>query len=199
MRSSLRILPGAAALLGGLAWVVHALLLAVRPLGCVGGACFAGVLRHRESEDIAWLLLVAVLLLAAAAGVAARSGRARRRWTASLLLLLAGAALLVVGLFVNRGASDGSPLWWLHDSDTLGRLLPVAGAFAAGLALWGEASRRLALLFLGAAAVGLFVNVQDHRVLLDLPIGLAWVVLGVRTALSPPQPGKATPASVRQA
>ncbi len=179
-------LSGISAVLGGSLWLVHTILLAVRPLGCVGEACFQGGRHHRDSEDIAWVLLVSVLLLAVSAGSApSRDRRVRPFLTASFVLLSLGAALLALGLVVNRGSSDGSPLWWLHDSDTLGRIVPVLGTLTAGIGMLRDGTPRwLPTLFILAAAASFGVNIQDERVLLGLPAGLAWAALGVHVLLT---------------
>ena len=161
---------------------MHTLLLAVRPLGCVGAECFGTGRGQRESEDIAWILLVAVALLtvAIASDLARRVERGRRLRLAALVLYGCGAALLVVGLIVNRGSSTGAPLWWLHDSDTLGRLLPVLGTLAFGLGLLrAGADRVLAWAFVVAALLGFAFNAQDWRALLSVPIGLVWIAFGL--------------------
>ena len=173
---------GAGAALGGAVWTLHALLLAGRPTGCVREACSLPGASVRPSEDLAPVFLVAVVLLAGAVtargGGAQRPGRTLRRSGANLLW--AGAALLLLGLGVNAELDGDSPLWWLHDTDSLGRLVPVAGSFLVGLALLRE---RAGPLLLGAAlAVGALVslpfNAQDGRVLLNVPLGMAWALLG---------------------
>jgi hypothetical protein len=179
-------LSGVSAVLGGSLWTLHTILLAVRPAGCVGQACFEGVGRHRESEDAAWVLLVSVLLLAVSMAAAPRrAGRRDALLTASLLLLALGAVLLALGLLVNGAFPSGSPLWWLHDSDALGRLVPVLGTLVAGIAmLRSGAPRWEPSLFIAAAVASLAVNVQDERVLLGLPVGVAWAALGAHVLLS---------------
>jgi energy-coupling factor transporter transmembrane protein EcfT len=158
-------------------------LLAVRPVGCVGEACFELGRRHRESEDLAWVLLISVLLLAVSAGIAVHQregGRTAWRRTAFALLLL-GAVLLVLGLFMNASFAAGSPLWLLHDSDTLGRMLPVVGTLAAGVGLAASPGARwLAPVLIGTALIGLGFNAQDERTLLSIPVGLAWIAYGGR-------------------
>jgi hypothetical protein len=189
------------AVLGGSLWAVHAILLAMRPLGCVGQACFEGFRGHRDSEDIAWVLLVSVLLLALSVGAAPRrDGRIRPVLVAPFVLLTLGAALLTLGIIVNRGSSDGSALWWLHDSDTLGRIVPVLGTLIAGIAMLRDGTPRwLAALFLVAAAASFGVNVQDERALLGVPVGVAWAAFGVhlfltpKLAAAPPPHGHADP------
>ena len=188
-------LSGISAVLGGSLWLVHTMLLAVRPLGCVGQSCFEGGRHHRDSEDIAWVLLVSVLLLAVSVWAApGRDGRPRRLLSASFVLLTVGSALLVVGLIVNRGSSDGSALWWLYDSDTLGRIVPVLGTLMAGIGMLRDGTPRwLPALFIVAAAASLGVNIQDERVLLGLPVGLAWAARGVHLLLTRRRPAALPP------
>jgi hypothetical protein len=178
------LLSGISAVLGGSLWLVHTILLAARPLGCVGEACFDGIRTHRDSEDIASLMLVSVLMLAVSVGTALRHGRRDPFLVASFVLLTLGAALLALGIIVNRGSSDGSALWWFHDSDTLGRIVPVLGTAMAGIAMLRAGTPRwLPALFIIAAATSFGVNIQDERALLSLPIGVAWAALGLRALL----------------
>lgn len=189
--------PGAlAAVLGGLLWVLHAVLLVSRPEGCVAQGCALSAVPPRPSEDLAWLLLLAVVLLALAAGRPARAeGRAGRGLLlAGSGLMWTGAVLLVVGLGVNAVAAGDSPLWWLHDSDSLGRLLPVAGSMLTGIGMLrmrGPATWAGVALVV-AALVAVPFNAQDERVLLDVPLGLAWLSWGwssaTRAGASGPEP-----------
>ncbi|MDQ4137340.1 MAG: hypothetical protein M3116_00635 [Actinomycetota bacterium] len=175
-------LAGASAVPGGIVWATHALLLAARPVGCVGDVCSEVGRHHRESEDLAWVLLVSVLLLTMSTGWAARrpespGGRLR---VAALLLMALGAVLLAIGLFVNASSPGGSEFWWLHDSDTLGRLVPVAATFVTGVGMLGRRDARwLAAILVVAAVIGFGFNAQDERTLLSIPIGLAWIVYGI--------------------
>ncbi|MFD2090728.1 hypothetical protein [Blastococcus deserti] len=177
-----RVSVATAALLGGAVWTVHALVLAGRPTGCVRDACFVAGASSRPSEDLAPVFLLAVVLLAVAATTLGRGDRQRGRGLTrtGALLLWAGAALLVLGLVVNAAIDGDSPLWWLHDTDSLGRLAPVTGSFLVGMGLlW----RRSDPSWLGpalavAALVSVPFNAQDDRVLLNVPLGLVWAVAG---------------------
>lgn len=178
---------GASALLGGMAWLGHTVLLATRPIGCVGAACFQEGRSHRGTEDIAWILLAAVLMLAASIASHLFLGvqRGRSLQAAALVLCATGAALLALGVVVNRGRSTGAPLWWLHDSDSLGRLLPVLGTLVLGLGILRTGAHRwLAALLVVAALVGLAFNAQDERTLLSLPVGAAWIAFGLQVLSS---------------
>jgi hypothetical protein len=83
-------------------------------------------------------------------------------------------------MVVNAALPGDSPLWWLHDTDTLGRLVPVAGTFLSGL---GIARARYPSPWVGGvlvvgSLVALPFNAQDDRALLSVPLGLAWIVTG---------------------
>ncbi len=160
-------------------WSAHTLLLAGRPEGCIATAC--GTRPYRPSEDLSWLLLVAVMLLSAGTAVFAAKAPLRRRgmvWAAAGLVAT-GAVLLAVGILINAQMTD-SPLWWLHDSDTLGRFLPVLGGLLTGLALLRERTPPawVGVTLLAGAALTFGFNVQNARVLLAMPIGVAWVLFG---------------------
>lgn len=101
-------------------------------------------------------------------------------------LVLAGAAVLTLGLIINAALPGDSPLWWLHDSDSMGRLLPVLGSVVAGVAAWrGQWLGRWqgALLILCALASFGF-NAQTDRILFTLPLGAAWALVGATSVLS---------------
>ncbi|MGY1914428.1 hypothetical protein [Blastococcus sp. SYSU DS0973] len=176
-----RVGPGLA-LVGGAIWAAHAVVLGRRPPGCVSEECGVTGASHRPSEDLAWLLLLAVAALAVAVGRLAAEGRdgGRLLLRASSVLLWAGAGLLAGGMVVNAVLPDDSPLWWLHDSDSLGRLVPVAGAFVGGCGI--VRSRRpspwVGALLVVASVIAVPFNAQDDRALLSVPLGLAWVVTG---------------------
>jgi hypothetical protein len=167
---------------GGGVWAAHAVVLGTRPPGCVSEDCWSPGASYRPSEDLAWLLVLAVVALAVAVGRlnAERWDRGRRLVRASRVLLWVGAGLLAGGMVVNAALPGDSPLWWLHDTDTLGRLVPVAGAFLSGL---GIVRARYPSPWIGGvlvvgSLVALAFNAQDDRALLSVPLGLAWVVTG---------------------
>ncbi len=173
---------GVAGVVGGSVWILHAVLLAARPAGCVGAAECGVAGGHRASEDLAWLFLIAVALLGtcmAGAFLSAGSAAAGRRSPRAAMVLMATGGLLVLGgVVVNSVMAGDSPLWWLHDTDTLGRIIPVVASVVAGLAavrrLWFN--RWAGVLLMGAAVASLPFNVQDDRVLLNVPLGGAWVL-----------------------
>jgi hypothetical protein len=170
------------AVVGGGVWAAHAVVLGMRAPGCVAEDCWSPGASHRPSEDLGWLLLLAVLALSVAVGQLARERRERGRplIRAGSVLLCTGAALLAVGLMVNAVLPGDSPLWWLHDTDTLGRLVPVAGAFVSGLGIARarHPSPWVGGVLLVGSMVALLFNAQDDRALLSVPLGVAWVVTG---------------------
>lgn len=174
--------------LGGTIWVVHVLVLHARPQGCIAAACSAPGTSVRPTEDLLWLFLVAVGVLAVGMALAPSGGpRGRAAWTIATWLVLAGAAALSLGLVVNAALPGDSPLWWLHDSDSMGRLLPVLGSGAAGLAAWrGQGLGRWQGALLAAASLAsLGFNAQTDRILFTLPLGAAWAVVGAMCWLAP--------------
>jgi cytochrome c biogenesis factor len=91
---------GMAAMLGGMLWIVAAIITASKPQGCIGPEC--DVLAMRDTSDVALLLLLALLL--SAIGLAGMFIRARNtgrldRWgQIGLTLSSVGMALLVLGI-----------------------------------------------------------------------------------------------------
>jgi len=117
------------------------------------------------------------MVLAPAGAVRGRT--ARRVGTG---LVLSGAAALSLGLVINAALPGDSPLWWLHDSDSLGRFLPVLGSFAAGTAaLRGHwLGRWQGVVLVVTALVSSGFNAQTDRILFTVPLGVAWTAVGVR-------------------
>ena len=180
-------LPAVCWVFGGAIWVGHVLVLAARPEGCIADGCRSAGASVRITEDLLWLFLVALAALGlgmAYASAGRGKGQRQRRGGGAVRLatglVLAGAATCVLGLVVNAVLPGDSPIWWLHDSDSLGRFLPVLGSALGGVAAWrGRWLRRWqgALLVVTALA-SLGFNAQTDRILFALPLGVAWVVVG---------------------
>lgn len=172
---------------GGTLWVVHVGVLAARPEGCIAARCRAGIgSPPRPTEDLLWLFLLSVCALTIGMlSAPAREGHGRTARRVAIGLALAGVAVLTLGLVMNAALSGDSPLWWLHDSDSMGRFLPVLASLVAGVAaLRGQWLGRWqgALLMLGALASFGF-NAQTDRILFSLPLGIAWAVAGATNLL----------------
>ena len=181
-----------AAIAGGALWLAHVALLAARPEGCVGSECEVAASSPRTSEDLAPIFLAAVALIASSiAGLLARHlpGSARRSVVAAFGLAAAAVMGLVAGLVLNRLYVDENPLWWLTDTDSLPRLLMVLASLLVGLALLrGRGAKRWVgglLVLASLASIGF--NAQDERVLLALPAGVAWVIVGAAFAVRRPR------------
>ncbi|MCZ2860808.1 hypothetical protein [Blastococcus sp. VKM Ac-2987] len=86
---------------------------------------------------------------------------------------------------MNAALPGDSPLWWLHDTDSLGRLVPVAGALLTGVGglRAGGSWRWSGSALIVAALVSLPFNAQDDRVLLSVPLGVAWLAWGIWWAM----------------
>lgn len=169
---------------GGAAWAVHAVLLALRPAGCIADQCNSSG-PHRPTEDLLWLFAIAVACIAV--GMVIVSDRPSSRGfvfrRAATILTFAGVAAVVLGLVMNAVTREDSPLWWLHDSDSLGRALPVLGSIAAGVAaLLGRwLHPLLGILLIMASLACLGFNAQTDRILFAVPLGVAWGIAGVAT------------------
>ena len=168
---------GMAAMLGGMLWIVAAIITAFKPRGCIGPA-ECDVMAMRDTSDVAPLLLLALLL--SAMGLAGMFIRARNtgrldRWgQIGVALCAVGVALLVVGMVLNAI----SEVFWA--------LVPLGGlALVIGLALVGIAALRMevlprwaaVLLVIGSMGMVGF-NDQNAQALMAIPFGIGWVAVG---------------------
>ena len=104
---------GAAAAIGGIAWIIYALVAGTRPVGCVGPEACA-VTPMRDTGDITILLLAGAVLISGALLAMARSsgftGWAARLWRVGATVATAANAVVVVGMV---GATSWEPAWTL--------------------------------------------------------------------------------------
>lgn len=96
---------GIAAVMGGIAWIVYALLANSMPVGCVGSdAC--EVAHMRDTGDLTPLLLVGAVLIPSALLEMARAIRSPDRplwvWQIGASAATAATAVAVVGMVVSR-------------------------------------------------------------------------------------------------
>jgi hypothetical protein len=168
---------GLAAMLGGLLWIVAAIITASKPRGCIGPA-ECDVMAMRDTSDVAPLLLLALMLSAVGlAGMVIRAwntGRLDRLGQVSVALCAVGVMLLVLGMGLNAI----SEVFWA--------LVPLGGlALVIGLALVGIAALRMealprwaaVLLIIGSLGM-LGFNDQNAQVLMAIPFGIGWVAVG---------------------
>ncbi len=165
-----------AAMLGGILWIVSALITASKPRGCIGLECDVSAMR--DSSDVTPFLLLALLLtavgLAGVALYAKNTGRFGRLAQAGVALYVVGVGLLVLGM----GLTAISEAFWIL-------MLPAGLALVIGLTLTGIATLRTGvlprwaalLLILGSLAM-LFFNDQNAQALMAIPFGIGWVAVG---------------------
>lgn len=129
-------------------------------------------------------LLSVAFITSAAAGLAAQWGRRGRLLMRTGVGLLAlGALALAGGIITNAILTGDSALWWLHDTDTLGRFMPVAGSLLVAVAmLRDDALRWNGVGLIVGAVLSLGFNAQNDRILFALPLGVAWAALGYKLA-----------------
>jgi hypothetical protein len=173
---------GLAAMLGGALWIIGAVIHASKPRGCIAEECAFRPMRESGALDGILMLLSLLLFAVAVTGlvILARSaGRFGKTGKTGVVIAAAGVALLVIVSLIQSIFFGGDfPLWPAF-------VIPSLLAMVAGLVLLGVAILRsrvlprwtAALLIIGALAM-LGVNEQTSRVLLTIPLGVAWVAAG---------------------
>jgi hypothetical protein len=153
-----------------LIWISTVLITALRPLGYSGAA--------RSTLDLHPVILVSFVLVASTAtAFASDLGSSRLAWAGAATSWIA-VALFSVNVAVVLATGDDAPVWPTHYSSFF--------LMALGTGLVGAAALRLraipaavAIAMIAPALPMPFGNMQDDRVLLWLPLGVAWIVLGV--------------------
>ena len=168
---------GAAAILGGILWIVPAIITAFKPRGCIGpDEC--DVMTMRDTSDVAPFLLLALLLTAVGlAGMTIRAwntGHFGRLAKAGVALYVVGVALFILGTVLT---AISEAFWVL--------MLPAGLALITGLVLTGIAvfktrvlPRWVAVLLIVGSLGMLGFNDQNAEVLMAIPFGLAWIAVG---------------------
>jgi len=170
-------------MLGGLLWIIGAVIHASKPRGCIAEECAFRPMRESGALDGILMLLSLLLFAVAVTGlvILARSaGRFGKMGKTGVVIAAAGVALLVMAALIQVifFGGDDFPLW---PTFVISGLL----AIVAGLVLLGVAILRsrvlprwtAALLIVGALAM-LAANEQTARVLLTIPLGVAWIAVG---------------------
>jgi len=167
---------GAAAILGGILWIVPAIIAAFKPRGCIGLECDISAMR--DTSDVALFMLLALLLSAVGlAGVAIQArntGRFGRLTKAGVALYGIGVALFVLGMILTAI----SEIFWVL-------MLPAGLALIGSLVLTGIAvfktrvlPRWVAVLLVVGSLAMLGFNDQTAEVLLAIPFGISWIAVG---------------------
>ncbi len=167
---------GVAAILGGILWIVPAIITAFKPRGCIGLECDISAMR--DTSDVALFMLLALLLSAVGlAGVAIQArntGRFGRLTKAGVALYGVGVALFVLGMILTAI----SEVFWVL-------MLPAGLALIGGLVLTGIAvfktrvlPRWVAVLLVVGSLAMLGFNDQTAEVLLAIPFGISWIAVG---------------------
>ena len=165
-----------AAMLGGILWIVSALITVSKPRGCIGLECEVSAMR--DTSDVTPFLLLALLLtavgLAGVAILARNTGRFGQLVKAGVALYVVGFGLFVLGTVLTAI----SEVFWVL-------MLPAGLALIVGLVLTGIAVFRTGvlprwvavLLVIGTLAM-LGFNDQTAEALMAIPFGVAWLAVG---------------------
>jgi len=169
-------------MLGGMLWIIGAVIHASKPRGCVAEECAFRPMRESGALDGILTLLSLLLFAVGVMGlvILARSaGRFGKMGKAGVVIGAAGVALLVISGLIQGIVFGGDfPLMPYF-------VIPGLLALVVGLVLLGVAILRsrvlprwaAALLIIGALAM-LAANEQTARVLLTIPLGVAWIAVG---------------------
>ncbi len=172
---------GLAAILGGALWSAWAILVSLKPEGCIGAECELPGRSPRGYSDLVPLLFLAVLLIAIGLVGVVALARARRRFgtlgRVGLIIAVLGASVLVASVLVQSIVFDGDfPLMPNF-------VIPGMLALATGFLLFSVTLLRVlprwagALLIVGSLAI-LGANDQNEQILMVIPFGIAWVTVG---------------------
>lgn len=170
------------ALTGGTAWIAAAVYRSTMPRGCIDEECASRPMRGETPLGTTLWLVAVCLMVAAGVGLLIslqRRDELSRSGVLGVASCVAGVALLGTGLLTARlfpGFAEGAmPAFVIP-----GLVLVAAGLVAAAVVILR--SRMLprwagTALLIGAVLL-LFSNEQNARVLLAVPLGIAWILLG---------------------
>lgn len=173
---------GAAAILGGVLWVLGASLHSLQPHGCLGQECATRAMRTTTGLVSFLVVTASVLLVVGIAGLilmARRSQGRTKQATAGMLLVAIGlATLLAVGVIQSLFFNGDLPVMPFI-------AIPAMAVVAVGLLLIGifvlrsgVLPRWLAIFFIVSSVALVLANEQSAAVLLYIPFGLAMAVAG---------------------
>lgn len=169
------------AAIGGLLLVAYAILMNQKPRGCIADECVGQSYRAAGPLESTLVLAALGLIIATAFGlyrIHQFEGRGARIVRISALVAAASLLVGVLGLVINNLFFDSGLMYFLA---LLAGILVAVLAFAvtgAGLMRsrvlppWSGAMLILTSLLL------LLHNDQNERILLIIPFGITWIVLG---------------------
>ncbi len=164
------LLIGVAAMLGSVIWFWTVIVTALRPVGVPGA--------HRSTLDLHPTILVSFVLMGAAAiAMAAWKLKSKLAWAAVIVIWL-GVLIFSVNVAFVIVTGDDAPVWPTH---YLGIFVVALGSSILGTTLVRTRTMSVAvsLIFIAAVLVLPLSQMQDRRVLLWLPLGVAWLVVGL--------------------
>ena len=191
---------GPAGVVGGVAWVIGTAIHASRPVGCVGAGCAQSAMRESSTVEDALALTALLLFLVAAAGLMVLVRSANRFGTLGRIgtgLALVGTCLLIAAMGVNALLFHGDftlmPYFVVPGiaAVVIGLLCLAINVLRAGvLPPWASVS-----LVMGALSLGVS-NEQAATAWFAVPLGLAWIAVGIalgRATIPPATAGEARP------
>jgi hypothetical protein len=186
---------GVCSAIGGVAWVVACFVHNSLPQGCIDEQCAGRDMRG--SSPVATTLFVVAGLMLAISGIGLLLLAHQRRRVGRLGALAATTAALGLLLLGGAGVMSAVDNDW---NGMPGLVIPGIFLLAVGLVLvaWVVLRARvvpapLAALLVVTAVLLPFANEQTSRILLAVPFGIAWLVLGVVLMRDPGRRRSRTP------
>ena len=184
--ASSRVIPwsGPLLMLGGALWIAWAIVHALQPMGCVADECSLPGRSMRQGSALgSALLIAAVLALAVGVWGLVRRARARggfgRLGSIGLIASAAGVGTVVIAGLVQAVFYHGD-FWAMPYFVIPAALALVVGFVLLGVAIMrsGVLPRWVAALLIIATLAMLGMNEQNTWILLAIPFGISWVVIG---------------------
>lgn len=173
---------GVAAVLGGLLFVLAAVLHSMEPVGCIGLECETRAMRSAPGIVSILGLAASLFTLIGIAGLTLltrQSGRHKRLADAGLISVTAGFTILLLGALIQT-VFYGGDFPWIPFFVLPGTLGVIIGfVFIGVFILRSRVLPRWLGIFLGVSSVVLLAaNEQTAAVLLAIPFGLAVATMG---------------------
>jgi hypothetical protein len=172
---------GLAAIVGGLLWIVNAVLTASKLRGCIGIDCQSSAIRN--TDDLLPIFLVALLLISfGLIGLvirASHAGRFGRLGPIGVVFCAAGGALVVIASLIQAIFFGGDfPL--MPFFVVPGSLAVIVGFLLLGIAILRARvlPRWVARLLIVGTLAMLGFNDQTAQALLAMPFGISWIAVG---------------------